>query len=91
MRLNGILARVLQGKRERPNEFQEAPANELLLCVFLREEHLQYLALFAGRLWKESKICLDRVNGRGGFGSQTAADPARRPSENPEKSRLWVL
>ena len=31
---------------------------------------------------------LDRANGRGGFGSQTAADPPSRPSENSEKQTV---
>ena len=33
---------------------------------------------------------LDRANGRGGVGSQTAADPPVTPEE-PLKYRLWVL
>ena len=34
---------------------------------------------------------LDRANGRGGSGSQTAADPPRGPSENPEKQTVGTV
>ena len=38
------------------------------------------------RLFSED-LCLDRANGRGGFGSQTAADPPAT-LENPEKQTV---
>ena len=34
---------------------------------------------------------LDRGNGRGGFGSQTAADTPPPPATRTLKSRLWVI
>ena len=36
-------------------------------------------------------LTLDRANGRGGSGSQTAADPPKRPSENPEKQTVGTM
>ena len=37
------------------------------------------------------RFSLDRANGRGGLGSQTAAAPPRRPSENPEKQTVCTV
>ena len=53
------------------------------------DPNLQFSAKILGLLLL-LRSPLDRANGRGGFGSQTAADPLGDP-QRTLKSRPWVL